>query len=133
MYDKWITVAAESESGTSAVVDVTADYTWIQFISNSILLAIVVICAILSVVFSLKYRRASDDAIRGLHQARMNISMGIMLIAIALIQIFLFEANWLRTIIGAIFLLLGLFNLFAGLRNQRIYKQIVLKNGAKIR
>lgn len=133
MYDKWITVAAESESGTSAVVDVAADYTWTQFISNSILLAIVVICAILSVVFSLKYRRASDDAIRGLHQARMNISMGIMLIAIALIQIFLFEANWLRTIIGAIFLLLGLFNLFAGLRNQRIYKQIVLKNGAKIR
>lgn len=133
MYDKWITVAAESESGTSAVVDVAADYTWTQFISNSILLAIVVICAILSVVFSLKYRRASDDAIRGLHQARMNISMGIMLIAIALIQIFLFEANWLRTIIGAIFLLLGLFNLFAGLRNQRIYKQIVLKNEAKIR
>src|SRR5690606_5821776 len=92
-----------------------------QVIAYSVLIAVVAVCAILSVYFSFRYRRSIDAGLRGLQQARMNISMGIMLIAIALIQIFLFEANWLRSIIGAIFLLMGLFNLFAGIRNRKFF------------
>lgn len=112
---------------TEVTVEADASYTMTQFISNSVLLVIMLLCAILSVIYSFRYRRATDPTIRGLHQAHMNISMGIMLIAIALIQILLFEANWLRTIIGAIFLLMGLFNLFAGIRNRRIFSNIQAK------
>lgn len=105
-------------------VEADASYTMTQFISSSVLLGVMILCAILSVVYSFRFRRATDLAKRGLHQAHMNISMGIMLIDIALIQVLLFEANWLRAIIGAIFLLMGLFNLFAGIRNRRIYSNI---------
>lgn len=95
----------------------------LQGLVYSVLIGVVALCAILSVYFSFRYRRSQDGNIRGLQQARMNISMGIMLIAIALIQIFMFQSNWLRSIIGAVFLLIGLFNLFAGIRNRRIFIQ----------
>jgi|GEM_PF-298509 len=127
MMDQSLILSAATNAGTIPVIEPDAGYTWTQFISNSVLLAIVVLCAVLSFLFSFRYRRATDAAVRGLFQARMNISMGIMLIAIAIIQIFLFEANWLRSIIGAIFLLMGLFNLFAGIRNRRIFSQLIAK------
>lgn len=62
---------------------------------------------------------------RGLLQAKMNISMGVTLVGIALIQIFLFESSWLRAIIGAVFLVMGLFNMFAGIRNRRLFSNLI--------
>ncbi|MDB5055921.1 MAG: hypothetical protein JWM44_3971 [Bacilli bacterium] len=76
---------------------------------------------ILSLCFSIFYsyrQRTQTDAIKkGILAAKMNISMGSMLVFMALLQIFLFEANSARTILGILFLLLGLFNLFSGFRN----------------
>ncbi len=128
-------VVAQSAAKTGSVIaaEPTLAEKWengisqTQFVLNGILLAIVILCAVLSVVYSYRFRRSTDKVIRGLSQAKMNISMGIMLIAIALIQIFLLEESWVRAIIGAIFLLIGLFNLFAGLRNRQIYTMLSKK------
>jgi len=54
----------------------------------------------------------------------MNISMGTMMLAIALIQIALFEPSTVRVIVGVVFLLIGLFNLFAGVRNHSIFSRM---------
>lgn len=81
----------------------------------------VAVTAVLSLVFSYRSRRASDPILRGLNASRMNISIGLMLIFLALIQMVLFSGSTLRVIVGAVFLLMGLFNLFAGLRNHSYF------------
>ncbi|WP_276354168.1 YtpI family protein [Cohnella caldifontis] len=86
--------------------------------------ALIVLSCIGSVVFSFRYRRSADGRLRGLYAARMNVCMGLMLVFIALIQMFLFSGSTLRVVIGAVFLLLGLFNLFAGLRNHSHFSRM---------
>ncbi|WP_053374715.1 YtpI family protein [Paenibacillus sp. FJAT-27812] len=81
----------------------------------------ILISLVFSALFSIKSRRSSDARTRAIFSARMNISMGIMLLFIALVQLFLSGESTLRIVIGAIFLVLGVFNLFAGLRNLSIY------------
>ncbi len=80
--------------------------------------AAIAAACLLSVFFSFRSRRATEPRVRGLNAARMNISMGALLLLAALVQIVLFEPDTVRIIVGAMFLLLGLFNLFAGLRNH---------------
>ncbi|CAM3879605.1 YtpI family protein [Cohnella lubricantis] len=79
---------------------------------------IVAVSVVLSLVFSYRSRRSTDPISRGLNASRMNICIGLMLIFLALIQMVLFSGSTLRVIVGAVFMLLGLFNLFAGLRNH---------------
>lgn len=83
----------------------------------------ITVSLILTVFYSYKSRRNADGRLRGLYAARMNICMGIMLLFIALIQIF-YPGSTLRVIIGAIFMLLGLFNLFAGIRNHGYFSRM---------
>jgi hypothetical protein len=90
---------------------------------NWFLLAVVLLTLIFSLYFSIRYRLQKEPRMRGLYAARMNISMGIMLVALALIQMLLFEENRVRAIIAALFILLGLFNLFAGIRNHTAYNR----------
>ncbi|WP_376775476.1 YtpI family protein [Cohnella nanjingensis] len=78
---------------------------------------------ILSVVFSYRSRRNADQTLRGLYGARMNICMGLMLIFLAILQMFIYSGSTLRVIVGALFLVLGIFNLFAGLRNHSHFKR----------
>jgi len=85
---------------------------------------LIVLFSLLSVFFSIRARRARDGRLRRLYAARMNISMGVMLILIAVIQIFMFSVSTMRVIIGTVFLLLGLFNLFAGLRNHSHFSRM---------
>lgn len=47
-----------------------------------------------------------------------------MLVFMAAVQFFLSNESTLRIIIGALFLVIGLFNLFAGLRNLTIFKRL---------
>jgi Ca2+/Na+ antiporter len=61
---------------------------------------------------------------RGLSAAKMNISMGFMLLFMALLQIFMFEANTTRTILGTLFLLMGLYNFFSGVRSHLHYRSL---------
>ncbi|WP_255570502.1 YtpI family protein [Cohnella sp. CFH 77786] len=84
---------------------------------------LIALSSLSSVVFSVRSRRQADARLRGLYAARMNVSMGLMLIFIALIQMFLFSGSTVRVIVGALFLLIGLFNLFAGVRNHAYFSR----------
>ncbi|MEK3881745.1 YtpI family protein [Paenibacillus sp. PL2-23] len=84
----------------------------------------ILITLALSVFFSFRSRRAAGMRAKGMHTARLNISMGFLLIFIALVQLFLSEDSTLRIVIGGIFIAIGVFNLFAGLRNLSVYRSM---------
>lgn len=88
-----------------------------------VLYAGLIITCISSLVFSFRSRRSLDGALRGLYAAKMNISMGSMLIILALIQMFVFSGSSLRVVIGALFMVLGAFNIFAGIRNHSMFSR----------
>lgn len=96
---------------------------WVQMIGSSILYIVIIATAILSVYYSYKSRRTTENIQRGLYAANMNLNMGILLIALALTQILLADADWVHATVGTVFLLIGLFNLFAGIRNRSIFKR----------
>ncbi|UVI31886.1 YtpI family protein [Paenibacillus spongiae] len=75
-----------------------------------------------SVFFSYKTRRSRDGRQRGLNASMMNISMGIMLLLFALLFMLVYSGSTVKVIIGTLFIVIGLFNLFAGLRNHSIYR-----------
>ncbi|ASS66440.1 MULTISPECIES: YtpI family protein [unclassified Paenibacillus] len=99
---------------------------WLQWI----LIAGIVLTSAMSVVYSFKSRRSSDPRQRALHAARMNISMGSMLLFISLIQMFMYSGSTLRVIIGSLFMVLGLFNIFAGLRNRSMIRAAMERSGS---
>ena len=82
-----------------------------------------------SIYFSVKSRSSKEPIEKGILTGRLNISMGAMLIFLAIIQLFNSNESTLRIILGAIFLLIGLFNLFAGLRNLSYYQKLKEKSG----
>ncbi|MEK8126791.1 YtpI family protein [Paenibacillus filicis] len=84
---------------------------------------LIVIAVAFSVYYSFRYRRQLDPVKRGILASRMNIAMGLMLILIALTQLFFFTDSVTRRIFGTICLLLGIWNLFAGLRNHLHYNR----------
>lgn len=83
-----------------------------------ILSVLIVITLLFTVYYSFRYRRGQDATTRGLYASRMNIAMGLMLTVIAVSQLFFFTDSVTRRIFGTVCLLLGLFNLFAGIRNH---------------
>ncbi len=77
-----------------------------------------------SIHYSIKSKKAKETLKKGLLNARMNISMGVMLICFAFVQLFLYGfESWVRVGVGFVFLLIGLFNLFAGIRNHSHYNR----------
>lgn len=86
-----------------------------------VLYAVLIIACVCSVYFSFRSRRSLDPAVRGMNAAKNNVSMGVMLIVLAIIQMFMFTGSSLRVVIGALFMVLGAFNIFAGLRNISFY------------
>ncbi|MUT64460.1 YtpI family protein [Paenibacillus sp. NEAU-GSW1] len=82
----------------------------------------IIITLALTVLFSFKSRRSANTRVRGLNASRMNMCMGLMLVFIAGVQLFLSNESTARIVIGSLFLVIGLFNLFAGLRNHSIYR-----------
>jgi hypothetical protein len=89
-------------------------------------IAIIATC-FFSALYSFRARRVADVRLRGLYASKMNISMGLMLVFISLIQMLLFTGSTLRVIIGALFFILGLFNLFAGMRNHSHFTRLEKK------
>jgi hypothetical protein len=89
-----------------------------------VIIAGIIFTSVLSVFFSFKSRRSGEPRIKGLYSARMNITMGVMLLLVASIQIFMYTASTLQVVIGSMFALLGLFNLFAGIRNHGMYSSM---------
>lgn len=77
-----------------------------------------------SIYFSANARRAESALQKGLYSAKLNIAMGAMLIAIASIQLFLFQTSTVRLVVGGVFMVLGLINAYAGIKNFRAFKQM---------
>lgn len=94
---------------------------WIQWT----LFLLLCITSVLSVFFSIRSRRQTDTVLRGLFAARMNICMGLMLLCLAGIQAIVYSASTMRIIVGAVVMLLGLFNLLAGMRNHMRFQRIL--------
>jgi hypothetical protein len=90
---------------------------------QTILSVLIVITLAMSVYYSIRSRKQTDPKLRGLYTSRMNISMGIMLVIIAITQLFFFTDSNIRRVFGTICFLLGLFNLFAGLRNHSVFSR----------
>ncbi|USB32388.1 YtpI family protein [Paenibacillus sp. YPG26] len=86
-----------------------------------ILYAVLIVACVCSVYFSFRSRRSTEPNVRGLNAAKNNVSMGVMLIVLSVIQMFMFTGSTLRVVIGALFMVLGAFNIFAGLRNISAY------------
>jgi hypothetical protein len=89
-------------------------------------LLVILICltSLCSVYFSYKSRRSADMRSRGMNAALMNVCMGIMLELIAIFFMLAFSGSTIKVIVGALFIVLGLFNLFAGLRNHSVYRSM---------
>ncbi|WP_019004290.1 YtpI family protein [Cohnella laeviribosi] len=85
---------------------------------------LVVVLSVLAVYNSYRSRRNADPVLRGLYGARTNVFIGLTLIVLALIQMLLFTGSTLRVIVGSVFMLMGLFNLFAGIRNHSYFTKL---------
>ncbi|RCX17299.1 YtpI-like protein [Fontibacillus phaseoli] len=88
-----------------------------------VLYAALIVSSLCAIFFSVKSRRSLDARVRGISQAKMNISMGFMLIVLAIIQMFMFSGSTVRVVVGALFMVLGAFNIFAGIRNLGIFSR----------
>jgi Zn-dependent protease len=90
---------------------------------QTILFVLIIITLAMSVYYSFRSRKQTDPKLRGLYTSRMNIAMGVMLVIIAVTQLFFFTDSNIRRVFGTVCFLLGLFNLFAGLRNLSHYSR----------
>lgn len=97
------------------------------FIVQSILYFIAVLFLIGSIYFSFKRRRGTSQMEQGLAASKMNICMGLMLVTLGIMQLFITIQTWVNFTVGIVFALLGLFNLFAGIRNHSIYRKNMSK------
>lgn len=93
---------------------------WIQ----TILSVCIVIALAFSLFYSFRSRKSQDPKLRGIYTSRMNIAMGAMLIIIAVTQLFFFTDSNTRRIFGVVCFLLGMFNLFVGLRNHSLLNRM---------
>lgn len=91
-----------------------------------IILALIVVASlVMSAYYSFKSRRTADGRWRGLYASRMNINMGLMLIFLSILLLLMFSGSSVRVVVSSLFLLLGLFNLFAGIRNRSYYSRLI--------
>jgi hypothetical protein len=88
--------------------------TWVHYL----LFVVMTLFMLSSIFYSFRYRVQKDPKSRGLNAARMNMSMGVVLVALSVIQLVLFDLSLVRLLFGVVLLLLGLFNMFAGFRNH---------------
>ncbi|KTD85715.1 YtpI family protein [Paenibacillus etheri] len=89
-----------------------------------LLFVLLVIFVIGAAVFSLSSRRALNPQDKGLKRSVMNVMLGAMLVTLSLISMFLFRGSTVNIIVEAAFLLIGVFNIFSGLRSYSYYSRI---------
>lgn len=96
-----------------------------------ILYIILVLSVIAAALYSIRARRTADPADRGIYMSMMNIYMGMMLISLSLVCMFLFSGSTPAVIVEAVFLVLGAFNIFAGIRSRTYYSRLKNSQTAK--
>ncbi|WP_379164432.1 YtpI family protein [Paenibacillus sp. sgz5001063] len=87
-----------------------------------VLFILMMVCMIGAAVYSFYSRRAQDPLEKGVKRSIMNILLGAMLVSLSLICMFVFRGSTVNVIIEALFLLIGAFNIFSGLRSYGFYK-----------
>lgn len=92
---------------------------------NIFLIFIIVVAGSFTIYYSFKVRTLrKDQKVNEMkfYNAKSNLNMGIMLISMAIIQLFIHpdSTTW-RITVGLAFLALGGFNVYAGARNYRFY------------
>jgi hypothetical protein len=97
---------------------------WIQ----TVLTGLILLALTSSVFYSFSYRRKREPAQRGMYAAKMNISMGLLLLLLAAMQVSQFEMSLFRMIFSTAFALIGLFNLFAGFKNRSYFRSLQNKS-----
>ncbi|AIQ46262.1 hypothetical protein R70723_10505 [Paenibacillus sp. FSL R7-0273] len=73
--------------------------------------------------YSLSSRRTSDPLEKGRRRSIMNVLLGAMLVTLSLMSMFLFRGSTLSVIVEAVFLVIGAFNIFSGLRSYGYYSR----------
>ncbi|WP_238654778.1 YtpI family protein [Paenibacillus piscarius] len=88
-----------------------------------LLFALMVVFMISAAVYSYSSRRAADPLVKGAKRSVMNMLLGGMLVTLSLMSMFIFRGSTLNIVIEAVFLVLGLFNIFSGLRSYSYYSR----------
>lgn len=88
----------------------------------SLLLLVAIIIATIFFFANSYASRRTEGNQRKLYQAKTNISMGILFIAIGAFQLLLPTHHWIRALLISFILILGLINLFYGIRNWRKFR-----------
>lgn len=96
-----------------------------------ILYIVLVLSVVAAALYSIRARRTADPADRGIYMSMMNISMGIMLVSLSLVCMFLFSGSTPAVIVEAVFLVMGAFNIFAGIRSRTYYSRLKNSKAAK--
>lgn len=73
---------------------------------------------------SVNARRKPNPLDRGLMQAYANISMGVMLLSLSIVAMLMFSGSTPAVIVEAVFMVLGAFHIFAGLRSRSHYSRL---------
>lgn len=88
------------------------------------LIAIFAVAVVFAALNSIRSHRSSDATSAGLYRSWTNIWMGVMLVVLALILMFVFTGSTLSVIVEALFLIMGAYNVFAGIRNRSYYARL---------
>lgn len=87
------------------------------------ILFILIICSIGITTFGTIYHsilsRKKHGTAKALHQARMNIQMGILFLSIGLLQILTPGSHPIRLILIALICIVGLINLYYGIKRHK--------------
>lgn len=92
------------------------------------LVTIIIVSAILVFTNNLAARRSEGNR-RGFYQAKMNISMGVMFLAIAGMHFATPGGAWLRTLLNTLILIIGLVNLYYGIKHYRHFRTLLDQEG----
>ncbi len=95
------------------------------FAIQLVLTILVIATCCMSVYFSFKSRKTPDVKQRGLYAALLNINMGLMLVFISILLLVMFSGSSVRVVVSSLFFLLGLFNLFAGMKNHSHFSRLL--------
>lgn len=96
-----------------------------------LLFILLVIFVIGAAVYSVSSRRATDPLHKRLKRSVMNIMLGAMLITLSLMSMFLFRGSTINIIVESIFLVIGVFNIFSGIRSYSYYNRNQRQSGNK--
>ncbi|MHA6529571.1 YtpI family protein [Paenibacillus sp. BAC0078] len=88
-----------------------------------LLFVLMMVFMIGAAVYSFSSRRAQDPLEKGIKRSIMNIMLGGMLVSLSLICMFMFRGSTSNIIVEALFLLIGAFNIFSGLRSYGFYSR----------